>query len=556
MRKLISLVLLMMVIVVGCKKDDPVISEYIVTFNTQGGSYIDALKVVEGQKVTKPQDPTKENFIFSGWYKEAACTTIWDFEKETVMSDVTLYAKWIGSDQKTYTVTFETNGGSEIKPVVVVEGETVSRPTEPSKGEYVFGNWYTDSDLSALYDFTAPVTRDMTLYAKWTATNFKLTDFQMSSGFESSGIVWDEASRTFDITNATSGSELRFNIVGASSVQPKVEHEYDMHATSIGGNDVLNDILKVSSLVDGKIAVRLKVPAQSVKVPLDIRVTVRSFDNENEFGEIIIKSRPDYPGTNLKPVLMENHKTGKKFFWAPVNQGATKIPTLVLASGDITESCGRLYQWGRKYGFNAVTDATVTQRDTTGLGAKGYPVQSDLADMSKWDGVFIHSKGSAPNTQNNWLLINGAGRDNPAGAEMQKDEWYQRLWNANEVAGTETVVRKTSSDPCPEGWRVPTLYEWQAIGADNSSIKKEWDNENKILTIAGAESGQKLVLSAGGNRQSSSGVSDSRGASGNYWSSSVPSGSPQAYYVGFNVATLYSAASKRAHGFSVRCVQE
>jgi len=555
MRKLISLVLLMMVIVVGCKKDDPVISEYIVTFNTQGGSYIDALKVVEGQKVTKPQDPTKENFIFSGWYKEAACTTIWDFEKETVMSDVTLYAKWIGSDQKTYTVTFETNGGSEIKPVVVVEGETVSRPTDPSKGEYVFGNWYTDSDLSALYDFTAPVTRDMTLYAKWTATNFKLTDFQMSSGFESSGIVWDEASRTFDITNATSGSELRFNIVGASSVQPKVEHEYDMYATSIGGNDVLNDILKVSSLVDGKIAVRLKVPAQSVKVPLDIRATVRSFDNENEFGEIIIKSRPDYPGTNLKPVLMENHKTGKKIFWAPVNQGATKIPTLVLASGDITESCGRLYQWGRKYGFNAVTDATVTQRDTTGLGAKGYPVQTNLADMSKWDGVFIHSKGSAPNTQGNWLLINGAGKDNPAGAEMQKDEWYQRLWNANEVAGTETVVRKTSSDPCPEGWRVPTLYEWQAIGADNSSIKKEWDNENKILTIAGAESGQKLVLPAVGYRQCETGGSGNQGVRGYYWSSSVLSGT-QACSVNFTNGTLNTGRDVRAFGFSVRCVQE
>ena len=556
MRKLISLMLLMMVIVVSCKKDDPVISEYIVTFNTQGGSNIDALKVVEGQKVTKPQDPTKENFIFSGWYKEAACTTVWDFEKETVMSNVTLYAKWIGSDQKTYTVTFETNGGSEIKPVVVVEGEAVSRPTDPSKGEYVFGNWYTDSDLSALYDFTAPVTRDMTLYAKWTATNFKLTDFQMSSGFESSGIVWDEASRTFDITNATAGSELRFNIVGVSSVLPKVEHEYDTHATSIGGDDVLKEILKVSSLVDGKIAVRLKVPAQSVKVPLDIRATVLSFDNENEFGEIIIKSRPDYPGTSLKPVLMENHKTGKKFFWAPVNQGAARIPTMVLASGDITESCGRLYQWGRKYGFNAVTDAAVTQKDTIGLGAKGYPVQANLADMSKWNGLFIIGKASEPNTQNNWLLINGAGKDNPTNAEMKKDEWYQRLWNANEVAGTETVVKKTSSDPCPEGWRVPTIYEWEAIGAGNNSIKKEWDNENKLLTIAGAESGQKFVLPAMGNRHGSVGLSGNQGVTGYYWSSSVLLGSVNARRVHFNSASLGEGAGMRVMGHSLRCVQE
>lgn len=73
----------------------------------------------------------------------------------------------------THTVMFETNGGSEIGSATVVDQQTLTRPGDPAKDSgdamrsYVFDGWYAASDFSAAYDFSVPVTRDMTLYAKW-----------------------------------------------------------------------------------------------------------------------------------------------------------------------------------------------------------------------------------------------------------------------------------------------------------------------------------------------------------------------------------------------------
>ena len=69
--------------------------------------------------------------------------------------------------EKKYTVTFETNGGSAIPSVKVVEGQPVGEPSQPAKDGMFFAGWYRDADLITLYDFSAPVTADITLYAKW-----------------------------------------------------------------------------------------------------------------------------------------------------------------------------------------------------------------------------------------------------------------------------------------------------------------------------------------------------------------------------------------------------
>ena len=65
-------------------------------------------------------------------------------------------------------VTFVTNGGSDIDPVVVLTGKTVEKPADPTKEKSFFGGWYTDEECTSAYDFTAPVNKDITLYAKWT----------------------------------------------------------------------------------------------------------------------------------------------------------------------------------------------------------------------------------------------------------------------------------------------------------------------------------------------------------------------------------------------------
>lgn len=93
MKRIIYL-LLVFVLLIGCKKEDPVSTEYTVSFNTQGGSAVESLKVAKGEKIVKPQDPTKEACTFIGWFKDDTYSNAWNFEKDLVEQDMTLYACW------------------------------------------------------------------------------------------------------------------------------------------------------------------------------------------------------------------------------------------------------------------------------------------------------------------------------------------------------------------------------------------------------------------------------------------------------------------------------
>lgn len=69
-----------------------------------------------------------------------------------------------------YTVTFNTNGGTPVEAQQVEEGKPVEKPHDPvKKGTAGFAGWCTDEGLQAVYDFSAPVTKDFTLYAKYTS---------------------------------------------------------------------------------------------------------------------------------------------------------------------------------------------------------------------------------------------------------------------------------------------------------------------------------------------------------------------------------------------------
>lgn len=138
--------------------------EFTVTFNTDGGSEIKAVNVQEGKTLAKPSDPTKGDFIFVGWFKEATWVNAWDFDKDVVTEDITLYGKWTTI---TYTVTFNTNGGSAIAPATVAKGSKAIRPVPPTKTGAAFDDWYSDVALSVLYDFNTAVTGNLTIYAKW-----------------------------------------------------------------------------------------------------------------------------------------------------------------------------------------------------------------------------------------------------------------------------------------------------------------------------------------------------------------------------------------------------
>lgn len=70
----------------------------------------------------------------------------------------------------TYTVTFNSNGGSAIQPATVNPGDTISEPATPTRTEYDFEGWFSNSGLTNLFSFSSPITGNITLYAKWIKT--------------------------------------------------------------------------------------------------------------------------------------------------------------------------------------------------------------------------------------------------------------------------------------------------------------------------------------------------------------------------------------------------
>lgn len=67
---------------------------YTVAFDTRGGSTVPSAMTAQNKTMAAPADPERSGYTFAGWYKDAACTEVWDFSKDVVTADMTLYAKW------------------------------------------------------------------------------------------------------------------------------------------------------------------------------------------------------------------------------------------------------------------------------------------------------------------------------------------------------------------------------------------------------------------------------------------------------------------------------
>lgn len=142
--------------------------------------------VYDSEYVTEPTKAlTKDGYLFDGWYTDEACTNKFEFEsgksKTAVSGNLDLYAKWISNKR---TVVFNTNGhGDAISPASVAHGTKVSAPASPSEYGYNFEGWYTDAKCTAGNQFkfdadgrsTETITKDITLFAKWTPKSYKVT---------------------------------------------------------------------------------------------------------------------------------------------------------------------------------------------------------------------------------------------------------------------------------------------------------------------------------------------------------------------------------------------
>ncbi len=88
-----------------------------------------------------------------------------------------------------HTVTFNTGEGSAVDSQVVADGAKATKPADPTRDGYVFAGWYADADLKSPYDFSASVTKDLTLYAKWVKGSYVVDGVIVDPSAE--GPNWD-----------------------------------------------------------------------------------------------------------------------------------------------------------------------------------------------------------------------------------------------------------------------------------------------------------------------------------------------------------------------------
>ncbi len=100
-------------------------SKYVVSFDSRGGSDIEAAKVDKNGKLTAPKQPKRNGYLFSGWYKNEDCTTLWDFDVDKVNGNITLYAKWVVDAVGISSVEGATIDGNNILMVIDKDVEFV-----------------------------------------------------------------------------------------------------------------------------------------------------------------------------------------------------------------------------------------------------------------------------------------------------------------------------------------------------------------------------------------------------------------------------------------------
>ena len=150
----------------------------IVTYKDGDSEYAKQV-LPSGTLATRPDAPAATpGYTFGGWNK--ADGTAWDYASDKVTDNITLYAKWAAN---TYTITFDTAGGSEIAPITQDYGTQIAAPEAPTRKGYTFKGW--DKEIPE----TMPA-ENITVKAQWEISQYTIA-FDTAGGSEIAPITQD-----------------------------------------------------------------------------------------------------------------------------------------------------------------------------------------------------------------------------------------------------------------------------------------------------------------------------------------------------------------------------
>ena len=229
-------------------------------------------------EIGKLTAPTVEGYTFDGWYADAAYTTEFDFT-QPITGDTTIYAKWTAND---YYVSFVTEHGDPPTSQNVKYNGTAKDPGKLSEEGYTFDDWYTDDTYSTKFDFTKPIKRNTTVYAKWTANDYEVSfvtehgDPPTSQNVKYNGTAKDpgklsEEGYTFGGWYTDETYKTKFDFSTAITGDTKVYAKWEKNAPVLPDTYALN-VSGAFVYVDG---VDVTAPAGDTSLPLEKDASVR-----------------------------------------------------------------------------------------------------------------------------------------------------------------------------------------------------------------------------------------------------------------------------------------
>ena len=263
------------------------INQYTITFDTNGGSEIASITQDYGTKITAPDNPTRKGYTFKGWDKEIP---------ETMPAEnITVKAQW---EINQYTITFDTNGGSEIAPITQDYGTKITAPANPTRKGYTFKGW--DKEIPK----TMPA-ENITVKAQWEINQYTIT-FDTNGGSEIAPITQDYGTK---ITAPANPTRKGYTFKGwdkeipktmpAENITVKAQWEINQYTITFdtnGGSEI--------APITQDYGTKITVPADPTrkgytfkgwdkKIPEtmpaeNITITARWKDTEKPTGEIII----------------------------------------------------------------------------------------------------------------------------------------------------------------------------------------------------------------------------------------------------------------------------
>ena len=189
--------------------------------------------------IKAPTAPIFEGYTFHGWYKDRQCSEDmkWDFDNEKIPEKkaggrIYLYPKLTINQ---YTVTFDSQGGSDVPSQTVNYKQTASVPEAPGRTGYNFLGWYKDKECTTEWNFEDPITEDITLYAKW-----DLKDITVTFNTQDKGITPEKQTVKYGskITNPGSQEEDPYRLEGWYKEKECI-HEWDFSKDTVENNITL-----------------------------------------------------------------------------------------------------------------------------------------------------------------------------------------------------------------------------------------------------------------------------------------------------------------------------